>query len=402
MKINEKLGIPEGINKQATDIFNSVISKLRSVEIPDYKKDGDIFINLGLYNLKFKDLDIKKVPFYINLNYYDHLEKPVLMGASYANMSSLFNRNGEIRIKQDMQDSKFLLNLAVGDELTAVDIEEAILKDLTPSIIAHEIMHLYELDKRGSSSVKSMSQYSSYQNSNFPKALSNLLYLLYYTTSIENSVRPVELYQMLLDEGITKKEFVDFLNKSDIIKTINKAKNFSLDEYKKLLNEDPVIYEFVEQAVLSGYDRIGKTNADEALNILFINISSKALDLASDTFRRYIMKNVMENPAVSLFKLISGDDNVIEKYQKVADENFDRILKDYSKYENNPNGFFLNIEKRLNFVGDKMKRKLFKLYDMVTENINKSESIINWDMYTKLNSDSKIHLTIDFSKFKNK
>jgi len=35
MKINEKLGIPEGINKQATDIFNDVMSKLDSVKIPD-------------------------------------------------------------------------------------------------------------------------------------------------------------------------------------------------------------------------------------------------------------------------------------------------------------------------------------------------------------------------------
>jgi hypothetical protein len=68
MKINEKLGIPDGINKQATDIFNSVISKLRSIEIPDYKNDDDdVFINLGLYDLKFKDLEIKKVPFDIKL-----------------------------------------------------------------------------------------------------------------------------------------------------------------------------------------------------------------------------------------------------------------------------------------------------------------------------------------------
>jgi hypothetical protein len=404
MKINEKLGIPDGINKQATDIFNSVISKLRSVEIPDYKNDDDdVFINLGLYDLKFKDLEIKKVPFDIKLNYYDHLEKPVLIGASYANRSSFFNRDGEIRIKQDTKDSQFLLNLAVGDNLTPSDIEEAIIKDLTPAIVAHEIMHLYDVYKKGSASIKSMSQYSSYQKGGFPPIISDFLYLLYYTTSIENRVRPTELYQILLDEGVTKKDFVNFLNKSNMIKTIDKAKNFSLDDYKNKLNNDRIISNFLDDVVKSGYKRIGGDNAEDVLNILFINISNDALGVASDIVKTYVMQNVMKNPADSFFELIglSGSGS-INKHQQVADRNFERILNDYKKYENNPNGFFVNIQKMLNFVGDKMKRKLFKLYDMVPETLNKSESIINWELYTKLNTNSKIHLTVDFGKFKSK
>jgi hypothetical protein len=402
MEINEKLGIPEGINKQATDIFNSIISKLKSIEIPDYKNDDDILINLGLYDLNFKDLEIKQVPFDIKLDYYNHLEKPVLIGASYGNIPSFFNRDGEIRIKQDIKDSKFLLNLAVGDNLTPSDIEGAIIKDLTPSVIAHEIMHLYDAYKKKSTSVRSMSQYSSYKRGGLPPVLSEFLYLLYYTTSIENTVRPTELYGMLLDEGITKKDFVNFLNKSNMIKTIDKAKNFSLDEYKLVLNHDPIISEFLREVVKSGYKRIGD-NAEDSLNILFINISNGALETASDIFNDYFMQSVMDNPANRLLELIGLSDSVdFSKNQQIVDKNFKKILNNYKKYENNPNGFFVNIQKMLNFVGDKMKRKLFKLYDMVPQTLNKSESIINWEIYTKLNANKKIHLTLDFDKFKSK
>ncbi len=402
MKINEKLGIPEGINKQATYIFNSVISKLKSVDIPFYKNDDDVFIDLGLYDLRFKDLEIKEVPFSIKLNYYDHLEKPVLMGASYGNMSSFFNRDGKIIIKQEIKDSQFSLNLAVGDNLTPSDIEEAIIKDLTPAIIAHEIMHLYDVYRKGSVSIKSMSQYSSYQKGGLPPILSEFLHLLYYTTSIENTVRPTELYQILLDEGVTKKDFVNFLNKSNMIKTIDKAKNFSLDEYKNKLNNDVIISEFLNEVVKSGYKRIGD-NAEDSLNILFINISNSALEVASDIVKTYVRQSVMDNPSSSFLHLIGlSDSEDFSKHQQIADKNFEKILNDYKKYENNPTDFFLNIQKMLNFVGNKMKRKLFKLYDMVPKTINKSESIINWELYTKLNSNKKVYLNLDFSKFKPK
>jgi hypothetical protein len=403
MKINEKLGIPEGINKQATDIFNSVISKLGSIKIPDYKNNEDgVFIHLDSYDLNFKDLNIEGVPFNIKLDYYDHLEKPVLIGASYGNAPSFFDRGGQIRVKQEIKDSQFLLNLAVGDNLTPTDIEEAIIKDLTPAIIAHEIMHLYDSYKKGSSTIRSLSQYSSYRKSGFPTIISNFLHLLYYTTSIENTVRPSELYQILLDEGVTKKEFVSFLNQSNIIKTIDKAKNFSLDNFKTELDMDESVIEMVQDAISRGYDSIG-TIAEDALNILFINISGGSMEMAGDIIRSYIKEKVIKNPSALLFGLLGlSDSEDLSKHQELANSNFENIIKDYRKYENNPIGFFVNIQKKLNFVGDKMKRKLFKLYDMVPDALNKSESIINWEMYTKLHSDSKIHLTIDFSKFKSK
>ena len=48
-----------------------------------------------------------------------------------------------------------------------------------------------------------------------------------------------------------------------------------------------------------------------------------------------------------------------------------------------------------------MKRKLYKLYDMVKETTNKS--IINWELHNKINSkNEKMVYTLDFKSFKRK
>jgi hypothetical protein len=268
-------------------------------------------------------------------------------------------------------------------------------------------MHLYSFYKKGHSSIKSISQYSSYQITGFPKILSHFLYLLYYTSPVENLVRPTELYQILLDNNITKKEFVNFLNKSGMIETIKKAEKFSLKDFKEELNKDSEIDEFLKIAVESGYTRIGD-NAEDSLNLLFSNIIRETLETSKYIIKGYIDQNIKTNPLKELFrqlgqKVKSLNPSVdIDKIDEIADKNFQKILNSYKKYQNNTDKFFENLEKMLNFVGDKMKRKLFKLYDMVPDTLNKSESIINWEIYNKLNlnKNKNIYLVIDFDKFK--
>lgn len=87
--------------------------------------------------------------------------------------------------------------------------------------------------------------------------------------------------------------------------------------------------------------------------------------------------------------------------RKIAGENFDRIVKGYIKYQKNPQKYFEMLEKRLNFVGDKMIKKLAKLYDM-TPDTKTQESIINWDLHQELlkKRGTPIHITINFDKFK--
>ena len=56
----------------------------------------------------------------------------------------------------------------------------------------------------------------------------------------------------------------------------------------------------------------------------------------------------------------------------------------------------------LNFEGNKMYKKLYKLYDMVeNKKSTKKGSIINWDLHNKINSKTE-KIIYKFDQFKNK
>lgn len=101
-------------------------------------------------------------------------------------------------------------------------------------------------------------------------------------------------------------------------------------------------------------------------------------------------------------KLYNGNDSKeMREVEKLANKKFNQMLSKYQKYEKNPQKYFEYLEKKLNFVADKMKRKLYKLYDMVKDTTNKS--IINWDLHNKINSkNEKLVYTLDFKSFKRK
>lgn len=404
MILNEKLGVPKGLDNQASKIFNELINDIKSYsgspgDLPskfDYK-DGEYSIVIGEYDIEIGELKLKNIPFYLRLYYIEDIPKAELVAASYGNKVGFSDKKGDIKIKQNYKDSFFLIKVAVGKNSTKSELIESIHKSLNTSIIAHELMHLYDNYKKLKTSIEDTVDYKSYQRGGFPEIISSFLYLLYYMTSVENAVRPAELYQSLLDNNISKSDFKEFVEKTKIMKNVRRAENFSLSKFKDQLKDDKEIKEMVKQAIDSGYQSIGSVS-DDALNLLMINLMDEALTTSSQILKSYVSEN---SPNLFFMFLSQIDSEELKNIEKRAEKKFNQILSKYSKYEKNPQKYFEYLEKRLNFVGNKMKRKLYKLYDMVKDTTNKS--IINWDLHNKINSrNEKMVYTLDFKSFKRK
>lgn len=411
MKLNEKLGVPEGINKQASKLYNELIDDLElyqtgDEELPklsDYSKDGDTSMLIGKYDIQINDLKLDEVPFLLRFYYVEDIPEPELMAASYGNKPGFTKDKDNIKLKQNYKDSFFLLKVVVGKTSTKDSLIYKINRDLKPDTIAHELMHLYDNFKKGKSSVEDTAEYNSYQRGGFPNIISDFLHLLYYMTSIENIVRPSELYQSLLDNMVGKSNFKDFVEQTKMMKNIRKAENFSLSKFKEELESDKQVNKMVKQSIDNGYESVGSVS-DDALNLLMINIASGALDSTDGILKSYMSQSSRSvNPLDILFTIIGGVDNEeIRKAEKLANKKFNQILNKYKKYEKDPQKYFEYLEKKLNFVADKMKRKLYKLYDMVKDTTNKG-SIINWELHNKINSkNEKIVYTLDFKSFNKK
>lgn len=398
MKTYEKLGIPDGIEKEADRIYRLIKKSLNNVIYPN-NVDKDEIIVLAETNLKIKDLK-KRIDIVLILKYYEPIEFPELVSLACGNDVNIkLNDKNKIYINQD---SKFFsINVVVGNKIDKDDIIKAIDKGMKRSIVAHELMHFYNNHKKENSSIYQVVTYNSYQLEGFPPIISNFLYLLYYMTSIESIVRPTELYKELLDNKITKDNFEDFMKSSDMIKMITNAKNFSLNSYRKMLNNDPNIKVILNDAKNSEGYKLSDDPSYDMLQLLFINLYNNYAQFAEKNIENFINK-------IKVLINIFGS-NIIDKDKiiDIANNNFETILSKMDKYEKNPIKYFEYLEKMLNFEGNKMFRKLYKLYDMVentknTKNTkNSKDSIINWDLHNKINSKSE-RIIYKFEHFKNK
>lgn len=397
--LNEKLGVPEGINKQALEIYNSLIEDLKKfdngkpLDLSDFYKEKFVY-SLGSYDIKISDLKMESVPFKLILHEREHPKNPILFSASYGSDVS-FGKDPELNY--NVKTSHFLINVSVDDKTTKSQIVNVIGRDLKPNIIAHELMHFYDKSKLPKDTIEKRAEYVSYQKGGFPPMINDFLHLLYYMTGIENVVRPSELQQMISDNMITKSEFKDFVNSTEMMKNIKKAEKFSLEEFKNELENDKEVIRMVKTSISKGYNSIGSVS-DDALNLIMINISHGALDATERLLKDYLFSFARKmNPLETIF-----GSSELTKREERANKEFNRILKKYQKYESNPQKYFELLEKNLNFTGNKLKRKLFKLFDMAKED-KKDNSIINWDLHTKITQKSEgLVYTLDFESFKSK
>lgn len=381
--INEKLGVPEGINLEAERIYKGVISNLDEIFIPEYKPKK-IFID----NFKVEIKDIKvNIEFIVNLTVHNNIElnEPKIISYNFNHKTRITDK---LNIKSIIKDPSFSLEIAITDETTKEDIKNLIKDELEVDSIAHELMHLYDIAKSGEKSIEDYSVYSAITMGGFPKKISSFLYLLYYMNVFENAVRPTEMYQMLLNNNVTKDEFLHFVENTDMMKKFRKAENFSIEKFKEELNNDKEVKLFVEKIINESddYERL-ESLADDVLNIVLINLSNKIIE----DIRFYIQKYVDSH---SIKMLLYGKD-VFE----LANKTFKNIVNRYKKYNKNPSKYFEYIEKNLNFTGNKMKRKIYKLFDMIKDTENKN-SIVNWELHNKIYSKNEIKRTLDFESFK--
>lgn len=401
MRINEKLGVPEGINQEANRLHRKLLRDIDDLSLYTFTKldenESEYLITIGTYNINIQDLKLKSVPFDLKLIYHPEVDKPTMVSAAYSTNLRYSDKNDKISIVPNIDDSALSITIAVGDNQNLNDIINTIKNELTSKTIAHELMHMYDEHKKKIGSIVSKSEYNSFQNiASFPKLISDFLYLLYFTSSNENTVRPTEIYHDMLEKEITKSDFVNYMKDNDIITKLSNAENFSIKEFKDKLNNDKEVIETVDKMSNNGYDRIG-SYADDILNLLMINLINENIDTVRNILKNYVDRST--SPFDMLFSSFMGTSS--EDNEKV-DSFFKKIVKSYMKYENNHDKYFYILEKRLNFAGKKMKRKLYKLYDMLDTDKKKTGDIFNWELHTKINSKNKKNesFILDFKSFK--
>lgn len=385
MKINESLGVPDGLTKEAKRIKTEFLERISNLNIIDTSGGWPGVVLIGNFDIKFSDFEIIGLPIILRIEKYDSLDDPVLLGATYGNRSGWMQKSGKLYLSQEIPSSFISIDVAC-EKIDQNKIKDLLKRELTTSLFAHEIHHLYEASKSGKRSIKKLANYKSYQISNLPKIISDFLHILYYVTTIENFVRPSEMLSIMEEEGIKKNDFRNWIKETDMMKIIEEARNFSMQEFLEKASKDMSVKLMLLDARRNDFKPSGDDKKD-IMKIIFINLANEGAEVSSKILDTYF-SHVSGSVNSVLMGLLGIESPEIKKAREICDKEFTNIIKFYNKWDGKEEKYFDFLQKRINFAGEKMKKKLSKLWAHLNE--SNSGSILNWDLWTKVYNNKPI------------
>jgi len=368
-RLKEEVGVPQGIIKSAKELFDKIIYHVKSEGFTEPIKDNLSNTFYITTNIQISDLEIKTVMFKINLDFYN-IDKIQMIKASFSSPTRTdYSKFVFITQKYvNFTDLKLTLALPSGQEFTTKDITDFMVKNSTSiiSTIAHELKHAYDAFKKDTESFSSRIDYAAITNFGAfgLESVKEFFYYLYLATDAEVLVKPTEVASRVESGEVNKKEFLNFLLSDKTYHEFSYMFNITYESlFQSVMEEKDEIIDLFQRSGLS-VPNDEKVLFEKLLEYLFIDFVNNKIEILNDM--------LVENPIEAVF----GFTDSKRKF-------FEKMATAYSKYSETPTKFFKNEIKRLNFIGEKMIKKLGKLYVLAKDDTTQSNIIKR--IYNKVN-----------------
>ena len=368
-EIKEVVGVPAGILKSAEQLYTNLVNAFEDTNDMEFVFRGTYKEEFS-FPTKFKinELDITSVDVLVNYNVVEN-DKLEIAGAGYMGelgvnyrrfMVIFMNEPNEVNLSMD-----FLIpndREIVFEELVEYVYEN---KSIIVSSLAHELKHAYDSFKRPNRKITTQADYQANTKADGYGigAFRKFYMMLYLATTIEQLVKPTEVASRMNIGNINQKDFLEFLLKDRTYEDFNDLRNYSMDELiSDLLKQEKKLRSFDQFKNLSQEEFI-----NQLLKVGYISLTQEKID--------------------SIEEFVLRDNDRLLNMMGVDTPNMEYFLKqvnNYKKYTNNPQDFFTKEIKFLNIVGDKMIKKLGKLYSIANEDDSEQANIIK-KIYNKVN-----------------
>jgi hypothetical protein len=368
-EIKEVVGVPAGILKSAEQLYDNLLNALEDTNDMEFVFRGT-FKEEFSFPTKFKinEMDITSVDVLVNYNVVENKEVELSgagymgeLGVNYRRFMLIFmNEPNEVNLSMD-----FLIpnnREVVFEELIEYMYEN---KALITSSLAHELKHAYDSFKRPNRKITTQADYQAnttadgYGIGSFRK----FYMMLYLATTIEQLVKPTEVASRMNLGNINQKDFLEFLLNDRTYNDFNDLRNYSMNELISDLLKQEKKLRSIEQFKNLPQDEF----INQLLKVGYINLTQEKIN--------------------SVKEFVVRDNDRLLRKMGLDTPNMEYFLKQvnkYTKYANNPKDFFIKEIKFLNIIGDKMIKKLGKLYSIANEDDSEQANIIK-KIYNKVN-----------------
>jgi hypothetical protein len=193
----------------------------------------------------------------------------------------------------------------------------------------------------------------------------------------ENLVRPVEIASEMRLNNVTKSQFYKFLTNNRVYQELQEIKNFTFEDFVRMIGEsmgrvDALLDHF-------GDDTSNMTDDEKikrVLELVYINLVNNKMEIFMDmtTNRREELENQLRQMMGQPVDPMKGDIGDVRK----------KFFNYITKFRDKPIEFFKSEIENLNYTANKILKRISKLYAMAQDDVQVSESIINWELHQQL------------------
>lgn len=372
-RLKEEVGVPQGIVESAKKLFTEIVQEIEMLGFDDPIVNNTVkTFNINT-NIKISDLQIKKVLFKVILDFYD-LDEIRFLNAGFASPARTDYGKFVFINQNNVGFSTFKLTLALPEnkEFTTDDISEFLKNNSTEfiSTLSHELKHAFDAYKKDTESFSERTDYTTitqFGAFGLP-SVKQFFHYLYLATNAEILVKPSEVASRMDSNEINKKQFLEFLLNDKTYEQFSYMYNLTFEKFFEsvMTDKDKIVGIFNRSniEVPNNDDEL----FNELLRYLYIELGNDKINLLSDM--------MIEDPMEGFFGF-KGHKN----------DFYESMMKLYTKYENNPTKFFESEIKSLNFVGERMMKKLGKLYSIAKDDTSQSDIIKR--IYNKVNHEER-------------
>ena len=382
--MSEAVGVPDYILDSGEKLYDIVSNYLKRINSKEDNYKGFITTQLPVGDMVFETIMLV-----ISVNELEGYDGETVLAS--AAVGNAFRFDNAILMQVNKIDSQIdlQLNFIVSENWEPQDLYTSFTKDKinTTSVMAHELKHKYDRQKKEVELVGGTSDYQAYTDGglNFGVPVINKFMMFsYFIQNTENLVRPTELASRMTQKKIKKEEFYDFITKDDLYKELKEIQEFSFEYLIKQLKEEmDYVDSLIEHAGGDPNQMSESEKIRSLLELVYINLVNSKLKLFDD----YTYD--LPSRAEKLFDLFGIN---LGLFGSPANEDKEKIKLKYMnhvmKYQNKELDFFKDECERFNYISTKIIKKIAKVFALIpegrTKNLTEEQCILEWDLYHQM------------------
>ena len=338
--LNEALGVPDNLYETSLQIYDKILSKLKDLKSSDINGLNLVFKG----KFRISDFEFSTVNVDIHFIIEPKISEPDIMSMGVETESK---KTKNFRLKFIKKKSLTLsLNVVIPENYDLSNFYDLVESKKNILIVAlnHELKHGYDSYKKIYDNLHRRAQYDAVVNKiSGIWAVDVFFHDIYFTTLIENLVRPSEISAAIKLNQISQKEFLNFLYDNDTYKNLKRISEFTYDKFKQRLKSDiDSVSKFLSNFLENVDEMSEEEKINEMLRLIRINITNW-------TIQNY--KSILKT---DFYEELIGFSGEKEKF-------FRKVINRLQRFKNTDE-FFKFYENQFQFVGRQMIKKIAKLY----------------------------------------